>query len=536
MQDHQSWTFPAARKPGIRFSAMVRAREEKAWVVCDPQGSGKRTLKKHLLEVEPQLLEMAKRHDDVGFTVATVDKSRQSAINKIGSEKGAGDSSMEAHFDILAKATRNLGGADGGRLSLALRLDQISDEGVVFAGGKYFQGITESRFARLMRQARLGTDLRGYRYTLISPFGDSEAYEHDLDSFSKALRNPEMVVSCKYSVSAPRHVTTREKSGFIMDEVRRLDDKSSDFFPRLPESFRSNLTSLGEVHTPFLTSLTKLGIRTMDRGAYVEIKLSAEDKDAKALLPFTKDTSNWQGTRKGYMEIFSNLFGMRGFNTFIGRANTNGILTPVAYAMKDLETDGATVLPVNGCYLKYWVSMPEGEISRAAIEHAITQRIKSHALGPGFADLDFTPHVSLLDACGVDIGQTRSLFILKSLGMENVPPAVLDMSDFMLNFIENVHPIVQGVVFGRLGSEKGTRLSDGDSANIAALRRICDMRRTIRDTEDFLWVLRRDETLPADIKSKRSELEGWLIEFSAEKAGRVFRLLAEEISMFARRR
>ncbi|MFH0885160.1 MAG: hypothetical protein V1861_05620 [Candidatus Micrarchaeota archaeon] len=535
MRIHQSGVFPATRK-SLRFREIAPEKENRDWIVCDPQGSGKRTLRGHLLEVEPRLLEMAATNDDVGFAVATVDKSRQSAINKIGGEKGAGDSSMEAYFDILAKATINLGGADERHLRLALRLDQISDEGVIFAGGRNFQKVTESTFGRVLRQARCETDLRKYRYTLTSPFGDNESFDHNLELFSRALRNPGMVVSCKYSVSAPRRVTLRERPGFVMDEIRKLDDKVNGFFPLLPESFRSNLTSLAEVQTPFLTSLTKLGIRDMDHGVFVEIKLSVNDTDAKALIPFTKDTDDWQGTRKGYMEIFSNLFGMRGFNTFIGRARTNSILTPITRAMKDLEADGVAVIPVNGCYLKYWVGMPESDYTKGAIENAIIQRIRSHAPGPGFADLDFTPHVNLLDACGVDISQTRALFILKSLGMEKLPPATLDMSDFMLNFIENVHPIVQGVVFGRLWSEKGTWLSDGDKDNIAALRKICDLRRTIRDTEDFLGVLRRDETLPEDIKSRRSELEGWLIEFSAEKAGKIFRLLAEEISMFAHRK
>jgi len=62
------------------------------------------------------------------------------------------------------------------------------------------------------------------------------------------------------------------------------------------------------------------------------------------------------------------------------------------------------------------------------------------------------------------------------------------------------------------------------------------MRRTIRDTEDFVWILRRDDGLPQDIQSRRGDLEKWLFEFSAEKAGQVFRVLAEEIYMKARRK
>jgi hypothetical protein len=558
VQPHQSGVFPTARKLGLRFKeAPDRAGEESRLVVCDPQGSGGRTLQSRLLAIEPALQGLAAAYDDVAFVIAEVDKSRQSAINKLGGERGAGDSSMEAHFDILVRAATMLGGADEQALRLTLRLNQISDEAAVFCGGRGLAAGMAAGFGNAIKQARREADLRRYRYTLIAPFGVNEAFDHDLYSFSRALRNPDMCVSCKYSVSDPRRVTGRERPGFIMDELRRLDNKEDAFFWYLPESFKgATCRGLAEVQTPFQTSLTKLGIGEMGRGAYAEIKLAADERDAKALLPFTRDTALWLGTRKGHAEIFSTNFGMRGFNTFFGRGRTNGILTPITHAMHDLAAAVAhelartlpqeagtsahepalAVLPVNGCYLKYWVDLPDSAFTAERIKKAIERRIRGEGPAPGYANLDFTPSVTLLDAGGVDISQTRAMFILKSLGMGHLPHEVLDMSDFVLNFVENIHPIVQGVVFGRLSSEGGGRLTDADRSNIEALRRICGLRRTIRDTEDFVWVLRRDESLPEDIKSRRGEIERWLIEFSAEKAGRVFRILAEEISRFARRK
>ncbi len=71
------------------------------------------------------------------------------------------------------------------------------------------------------------------------------------------------------------------------------------------------------------------------------------------------------------------------------------------------------------------------------------------------------------------------------------------------------------------------RLSELDM--IQSVKWICSMRRTIRDTEDLIWTLRNDDSLPADIKSKRGELEKQFWDFAWERQPKMFRLLTDFI-------
>jgi hypothetical protein len=392
------------------------------------------------------------------------------------------------------------------------------------------------RFKGALRYARREADLKQYRYTYVVPYGDNEAFDLDLHSFSRVLRHPEMVVSCKCSVSNPRRVSTDDREGFIQDEVKRLENRENDFYELLPESFRIGNGGTAEVQTPFGTSLYKKGIERVDSGVFVEIKLLAKEGDARALRRFTKDTAQWTGTKKGHMETMSLLFGMRGFNTFMGKPRTNSILTPITHAMKDLEATGAAVLPVNGGYLQYWADLPDNGLTAELMRKSLNHRIKCmEGMGPEYANLDFEPSVLLIDAKGTGISELRQRFILKSMGRESLEPQVLDKTDFLINFFENVHPAVQERVFSRM-SQEGAGLSRADRMHVEALRRVCSLRRTIRDTEDLVWVLRRDDTLPDEIIASKREHEDWLFSFSAEKAGKVVRLLAEEIYNVARRK
>lgn len=500
--------------------AAQRLPEETSLVVCDPQGMDNKRLQNHLLTIEPRLIEMSASYDDVGIAVATVDKSRQSAINKLGAKDGAGDMAMQAYWDVVEKAASLVGRIDREALRLSLiRISPISDEGITIFAGRGIPKDIGARFARALKIAKKQADLTRYTYAFEIPYGEREGFELDLDSFSKVLRHPEMVVACRFSISSPRGIRIDEEQGFILDEVRNLDNDEISFYGRLPETFRVSDKGLAEVETPFQTSLMKEGVGRVGSGVFVEIKLKASEKDAQALLRFTKDGHGWRGTKKGYMEIFSQLFGMRGFNTFIGKARTNSVLSPIAQGINDLE---ATTLPVGGSYLQYWAQMQNGRITQEMIRNAIKARLDS-------SGLDFEPSVMLLDADCLDISEARSGFILKSLGREGLPGTSLELSDFMLNFIENVHPLVQERIILRANAEDRMHISASDRKMIGRLRAVCQIRRTIRDTEDIAWVLRRDGTLPSDIATKAGDLEQWLFDFSSEKGARMLVMLAEEI-------
>jgi hypothetical protein len=263
----------------------------------------------------------------------------------------------------------------------------------------------------------------------------------------------------------------------------------------------------------------------------VELKLGVDSADARQLLQAVHGHGDIKGTRKGFGEIYSGHFGMRGFNTFIGKARANSILTAIAWGMNDLaSTISATVLPLNGSFLQYWVDLPPDRVTRRLIETAVAGRMNSEN-GTNHVYVPFKPAVTVLDAAQVDLQEAKARFILDSLGMENKPPELLHMADFMLNFLENIHPLVQREIYEKMKKRVNgsTPILGSDLEHIGHIEYILQHRRTIRDTEDLVWTLRNDDTLPDPIKSRKAQIEAWLFEFSRERFESVFRLLAEKI-------
>jgi hypothetical protein len=187
-------------------------------------------------------------------------------------------------------------------------------------------------------------------------------------------------------------------------------------------------------------------------------------------------------------------------------------------------------MPVNGGYLQYYVEMEPNKATHKIILDALTRRIHSGVSGdPGYASLGFEPDIMMLDAIGLPIQQVRARFILDSLGKQHYPTELLDMSDFMLNFLENVNPAVQKQVYESLAIEGDGHVKLSDIDRMQLVRRICSSRRTIRDTEDLVMVVRHDPQLHPDISSKRADLEEWLFDFSWENGARMFRQLAKRV-------
>jgi len=529
-----SGVCPAPASFGSRLKA---APDRNVAVVCDPQGAPEKTLKGRLRDMESKLVELASAHNNLDLAVGNLDKSRLSALNKMFTEN-VGDMILGAGLDLVGLADRMMSGIQDNLVEQnLLRKSRISDEGVYARAGRNLPLDMGKRLDHALKAARNEIDLRDYHGTLVVPYGANASYEYDLESLSRVLRHPEMLLAWKCSVSNPRRISARERPGFVMEELRALENRQNDFLPWLPRSFRMGGRGLPEILMPFGTSLTREGVAKMDRGIYLEIKLKADERESRKLLPFTKDTAGWKGTKKGFAEAYSGVFGIRGFNTFLTPAETNFILSPIPNAMKDLQIrTGVDIKPKNGGYQHYWADMDSGSATIELIRKAVERRIHcKEDLGPGYADLGFEPSITVLDAKGMDVSEVRARFILKSLGREYCAPQALDMTDFLLNFIENVHPIFQQRVYAGLSSDGGG-MSIMDKKNIEALEWVCAQRRTIRDTEDLVWVLRKDTELPSAIASRRADLEQWLFDFSSGMAGRMFSLLAQDIAMLSRKK
>lgn len=496
-------------------------------IECEPQGKEERRLSGILgREIEPRLRDLALDRP-VSVSVGGIDKSRQNPLNKLGGVDGLGNAAIKAYWDMTLEAIAAVAKVNEGE-EIGMHLARVaprSDEGVLLIGGENLTEDIKVQFHEAWKMARARKDLSQYTYTIELP-GEAgmEKFHSNLDAFSEVLQHKDMVVACSHAISRPITVTADTEKGFILDEVRKLENEEvAAFYENLPKSFKGN-GGMPEVHSPFRSNLLGSGFERMSGGTFVEIKLRIPDEDAGALLWFTDDT------RKGYAEIFSHLVGMRALNTFIGKPRTNCVLTPITQALGEMKKEhDIAVLPVTGAYMQYWLDLPARNGTAELVKKAIERRIHSKMKDMGYIDLPFEPVVSMMDATDVNLSDVRARFILKSLGKDLYPSSILEDADFMVNFVENIEEPYQRKIYEQLalGTNGGKPLQDLD--NIDMMREVCAARRTIRDTEDIVWTLRKDESLPGRIKAKRKVLERWLFEFSWEKVSRMRLLLARKI-------
>jgi len=524
-----------------------RGFETTELVECDPQGEESRKLKNHLKDLEPRLKDAAARTDDMKAMVGESDKGRQNAMNALAGMQG-GDQIIQVYWDKMRLAVSAV--ADVNRCERTgihlIRVAPRSDEGVPIIAGRRLSQATRLEFEEALAEADAHLDLSKYTYTIELPDGDGvRRFSLNLEAFAQVLKHGKgMITSCTCELSDPITILPEGRPGFLQDEIKRVENGEVLFYEHLPASFQG-ISSLAEVRSPFDTNLEKSGIRTLSGGTFVEIKLRMSPGDAAGLLRFTDD--GWgkhlgmetsEGTRKGFAEIFSGEIGMRGLNTFIGKARANRVLTAISHALDDyaLSTNNL-VLPTNGGYLSYWVDASPGPETAHLIRDAIAKRIHSRVRNGIDLDLSFEPSVRTMQASGMSIDDVRARFILKSLGNPLYPTGVLKSTDFLINFIENIKTSVQMDIYRALAEEGSRTLHSLD--NIHTIERICSKRqggrRTIRDTEDLVWVLRNDDDLPADIKARRVDLERWLFDFAWEKASRMFLLLTERVQAEAER-
>ena len=506
---------------------------------CEPQGNNGKKLETQLRVLGVELKEAACEDPALTASVGTTDKARQTPINRLGTEEGAGNKAMEAYWHAIAEMMA-LVGAINPAASIRLHLARVapgSDEGnLVIAGSGLTKDIgPQFEAAWKVATERVRARLKEYRYQLMAGKGsEQELFELNLQAFSKILRDPERIVSLHYSLSEPFSVGPGMRPDFLLHAIRMLENKEIRFLEHLPRSFDGR-GGLAEVRSPFEESLQSRGIASRERGSFVEIKLTPQNMDdARALLQFISD--GWGvryglkgtiGTRKGFAEAYSGRFGIRGFNTFLGKAGANRFLTPITHALLDVENGvvgpGAEVIPISTSYLQYWVDLPPDE-ARLLVKAAIEERVHGgRSDDVTRADLMFNPSLIVLEASQTRVADVRARFILASLERGRDPAERLAQTDFLVNFIENVGKTVQDETYEKLG------LNSQDRANIETIAKICKVRRTIRDTEDLVWILRGDERILQEIKGKAGELENWVFSFAAARFDEMFLQLARII-------
>ncbi|NYZ73764.1 hypothetical protein H0O00_01340 [Candidatus Micrarchaeota archaeon] len=538
---------PEERRARLQIKEARRFRTRAApLVTCDPQGKNDTMKLENRLgaNVEPELKDKAEGAGDgaAGCMTALSDKCHLNPIRLLGGED-CGDNAMLAFSEYIGNAMGDVEAANAnGKLGLYLmRVAPRSDEGVIVIGGAELPANADIQFGMALEIERANLDMSKYKYTVEVQNGHGrETCELDLDAFSRILKYPAMVNAGHFKIARPRVLGSDSGPGFILEDIRKLENSEAGFFERLPQVYRGN-GGLPEVRTPFKGSLQSNGDRRMNRGTFVEIKLQMEPEDASAFLRFTKDVRDGEGnlleagTRKGFAEIFSLRGGMRFLNTFFGKARTNSVLTPIAHAMADIQDAGINVAPVSNGYLQYWLDAPDGMSTAEMVERAIRARINSQ-MGTddmGRIDTAFKPSILTMDASAVDLDEVRARFILKSLGRYSYPAEALGRADFVVNFLEHVNIEIQDEIFQAMsiGESGGRRmaLQNTEQELIDDVRHICSMRRTIRDTEDFIWTLRNDSELPDSIRAKNSAIEEGFWNFALERYPKLFYLLTKRI-------
>lgn len=493
---------------------------------CDPQCTEERgRLEGHLTkDVEPELRDQAAAAQAEGheykFIVVLIDKARQNAINNIVGQEG-GDCAMEGYWDVSAKATADVAAMNGSqRVGISLTgVRKGSDENINTIGGIQLSYDTHAQFRVAWDAGRAELDLGGYRFTMHTVQGELEA---SLRGFSRVLRNPGMVVACNFKISEPIVLRPDEKQGFILERVRELENSEAEHFERLPRIYTGN-GGLAGVRTPFRTNLEMLGKTKMESGTFVEIKLGMSEEHAGAFRGFIQDKRDAEGrliekgTRKCYSEVGSGRAGIRFFNTFFGKGRSDEILTPITLAMDDLRRRGVDVLPVTNGYLQYWVDAPNTSETVALVERALARRINSVATPDhGYLDMEFLPSVISVGADSTNLRDLRAMLILKSLEKEGYPAEALGRTDFLVNFLDHINIEIQRDVLSPFNSQ--------GMANM--VRWVCSARRGIRDTEDLIWTLRSDRTLPKEIQSAAAAIEKWVFDFAMESYGQAYHRLA----------
>jgi hypothetical protein len=523
---------------------------ETEFQICDPQADitggtqGRSTMERYMRErVEPEFFTEAVAVEAEGskyqILVGETDKSKLSPTNHLGGREGAGDRALDLYFDIVGKAIQRVAGINGSkRLSnFLVRVSDASDEGVFAIGGITLAESPQIQFREAIAEVSAEFNLTDERYSYTVNVGEQE-FSLNLKAFSRILRHPNVVRACDFTVCEdPYLVDPMAESGFLVDIIKELGNSEIWFRHLLPECLTVNGGS-AEVRTPFKSNLTVQGRTDMTSGTFVEVKYVLPDEAEIPLLGITKDVHHGKelvqrGTRKGFAEIFSRKMGMRGLNTFVGKPVANGYMTPIAQALGDLAAGGITVIPISGSHLQYWVDVPAGDDVAKEVRRAVARRANSAVNLPDhtYMNLPLEADVNWVDATGMNIGDARAAFILKSLGREGAELDLLKRTDFLLNFLEYVRDDVQSDIIERLQTVRngGGRVTKADVENMRMIREVCGRRKFTRDTEDLVWTLRMDNQLSPETNRRRDELEGWVFEFAWNRYEKMLLMLTERI-------
>ncbi|HSB46532.1 MAG TPA: hypothetical protein VLD37_00850 [Candidatus Bilamarchaeum sp.] len=522
-------------------------------VTCDPHSPDEEgRLETRLRHIGVDFIDLAVAQEvegkSFGYVVGLTDKSQQNPINKIAgnaAEKdgvSGGDASMNAYFDTIGNSTWNIAAINGNqdRGNYRTRLGNRSDEGTIVIGGMTRGESVDDQFRMSWDVEKEHLDLSTYKYTVLA---GGRKFELDLLALSKVLAHEGMIVACDCKMSAIKKVNSDGSPGFILEDIRRMENSEVEFYGELPPFYKGN-GGLPEVKTPFKNSLVSRGQEKTTEGCFIDIKFEIPSGHAGAYLEYTKDVRNAandlvrRGTRKCFDELFRREGGMRMLNTYGGKSRSNLMLSVAANAMGDVMTQhGIEVVPIATSHLQYWVGKPISMGLRESIQDALERRFSSEVAGdPTFVMSYLRPGFRMLDARGMKIADVRASFILESLGMGNWPVELLDRADFLVNFLEHVDPLIKKEIYDSLARHENggrpVRMSDLRMMDLVA--EICQHRRTIRDAADLISTLRQDGELPPQISDKRGEIEKWYFDFAWERFDKIFALLTKKIDEIMR--
>ena len=490
-------------------------------VGCDPRDR-KNTLHVRMRELEDHLADITSRNPDIRFLVDYRDKRAQGAENSVFG-RAVGDKAIAGYLDTTKNMLawlRWIGMANNTRAH-GFRVSPRSDEIFSIIWGIDLGTNHRRQFVEAWEMARSQLDLRAYRTRVSGGYNGGWEIEVGLDQVSGVLWHPKIVIASTSLTSKPIKVLP-STTGFLLREIQELDAQEvRPLLPRLPDAFKLPGHGMAEVETPFTTNLEMMGVQRQTSGIFVEIRLKI-DADTKGRLGACVEQ-----TRKGLTEQNAGLIGLRGINTFAGKAHANSILTAIAKAMESIGIAyDATVIPVNDGHTRYWINFEGSKAQINAVRRHLEKMLNEYI---GQHSRYFEPIIYVSDARTVDVMDTRGRLILTALGRPDLPVGIVDKVDFLVNSIDILFPPVREEIYRRMESEG--RLSAIDRKYLTTLARLCEIRRTVRDLEDAIWTLRYDTTLPPELRRDKKEVEKWLYEFAQENYERMryhlFKLVEE---------
>ena len=473
----------AQPQPRLRALPLVEQHQEAGiWMVCGKDGM---PVKEAVhAEIESVLIARGKADPGLGCALARADKQGLNHFNKAGGKHEAGDAVIESAMNVLAN-TMEIAYSAARSSPYLVRDNRFSDETLQVTAGdiEMLAGIGTEGFFAAYEKARAieNANLPNRRYfgrklVLDKRNGGPEIEKVPLTlaQYAGALRDPGLVTACH--LSAPQIIHLGSASpGFIKHAIEQIEkEELRTVSSMLPPAFHPEIKGSAP-GSPFEYANEASG-RLPDNTVAIEIKFRHRDQITR-FAPLRA----MHITLKGISEIYREGCGLRYINTYYGKQVADRLLSAVAHAMKEIDSELEPVGKTDSNLIYVVGNSNAGDVEKRAII-ALYAKIKEF----GLDGLEMEPVPTAIDAGRAHVNDLRPALALKSLGRPMADLEALTYTDMLVSAASIMDPEVV--------NEANSRLGNGPKALgefvLCMIRAQIGREAGIRDTEDIVWSLR----------------------------------------------